>query len=160
MSPAALTPPWRRRALTEGEQALGQALYGDTIDWPAVGLFWAPAAPHGAMVPLGLTIVHGARWPAPADFAHAPLAQQGWFIHELAHVWQAARGEWLAGAKLFALGRGAYRVALREGRSFFDYNIEQQAEIARFVFLARCGAPASEAPPARALEALWSQARG
>ena len=158
MTAPGLTPPWRRRGLTPGEIALGRRVFADQIAWPQVGLLWAPAAPHGAMVPLGLTIVHGARWPPPRDFAAAALDQQGWFIHELAHVWQAARGEWLAGAKLFALGRAAYRVRLTADKRFFDYNIEQQAEIVRFVFLARAGALPAGAPPRAGLEALWAGA--
>lgn len=147
--------PWTRRALTTGEIALGRGVFADAIDWPRAGLLYAPPLPHGAMVPLGLTIVHGLRWPPPQDFAADTVDRQGWFIHELAHVWQAARGVVLAAAKLRALGRGAYRVHYQAGKPFDAYNIEQQAEIARMVFLARIGRPLPQSPPRAALEALW-----
>mgnify|MGYP001809696460 CR=1 FL=1 len=129
--------PWARRALTAGEIALARTIFAEQIDYAAVHIFNAPLMPHGAMVPLGATIVHGAQWPPPTDFTADTLDRQAWFIHEMAHVWQAATGVTLAAAKLSALGAGAYRVSLEPGRSFFDYNIEQQAEIARFLFLAR-----------------------
>jgi hypothetical protein len=102
--------PWTRRPLTAGEIALGRTVFAETIAWPQVGVLYAAPMPHGAMVPLGLTIVHGLRWPPPQDFAADTLERQGWFIHELAHVWQAARGRLLAWAKLSALGARAYRV--------------------------------------------------
>jgi hypothetical protein len=80
------------------------------------------------------------------------LPEQGWFIHELVHVWQAARGVVLPLAKLSALGRNAYRVNWHEKDRFGAYNIEQQAEIVRALFLARA-ADAADA----VLETLWAR---
>lgn len=146
---------WERRALTKGEIELGRIVFGDEIEWPRVRVLQAPAMGFGAMVPRGRTIVFS-RWRAVRDFADAPLEDQGWFVHELAHVWQAARGVVLAGAKLGALGRGAYRYTARAGAKFKDFNIERQAEIARHLFLARMGAHEPGMPNTAWLESVWA----
>lgn len=140
------------RALTAGETALAMGMFGQGIAYPKVRIVQIPRLHFGAMVPWGRIIVF-ADWRAPQDFTAAPLAEQGWFIHEMAHVWQAARGIVLPLAKLRALGRGAYRVRLHPGQPLAAYNIEAQAEIARLVWLARMGATA---PDAR-LAALWAR---
>jgi hypothetical protein len=151
---ASLMQPWERRALSAGEIALGRGMFGDAIAWPRVRLLQAPAFAFGAMVPLAKTIVF-ARWRASNDFASAPLSEQGWFVHELAHVWQAADGAVLAAAKLGALGKKAYSYKPRAGAKVSSYNIESQAEIARHLFLARAGEPEAGAPERAWLEEIW-----
>lgn len=146
--------PGQRRALTAGEVALGRMVFDGEIDWPHVRVFQGPSLGFGAMVPLGRTIVFS-RWRAARDFAEAPLDEQGWFVHELMHVWQAKHGVFLAGAKLGALGKLAYAYEPQRGATFKDYNIERQAEIARHLFLARAGSEA-EIPPQAWLEEIWS----
>jgi hypothetical protein len=147
---------WQRRALSEGEVRLGRSVFGDEIDWPRVRVLQAPALGFGAMVPRGRTIVFS-KWRAARDFAQAPLDDQGWFVHELAHVWQAARGVVLAGAKLGAIGKRAYVYKPRADARLIDYNIERQAEIARHLFLARAGANAPGMPPREWLETVWAR---
>lgn len=146
--------PGERRALTSGEIALGRSVFIDEIEWTAVRIFQAPNLGFGAMVPLGRTIVFS-KWRAAWDFAHAPLWDQGWFIHELAHVWQARQGVVLAGAKLRALGKRAYAYKPLAPK-LSAYNIERQAEIARHPFLARQGAPEEGAPHRQWLEETWA----
>lgn len=146
---------WERRALTYGEVAIGRSVFGEEIDWPRVRVLQAPALGFGAMVPLGRTIVFS-KWRAARDFARAPLDDRGWFVHELAHVWQAAQGVLLAGAKLRALGRNAYSYKPSPGATFESYNIESQAEIARHLFLARLGAKEPGMPPHEWLEDTWA----
>ena len=145
---------FERRALTQGEIALGRAMFGDGIDWPRIAILQVPPWGFSAMVPFGHTIVFG-RWRAPRDFSRAPLGEQGWFVHELMHVAQAARGAVLAGAKLTALGAKAYGYKARSGARLGDYNIERQAEIARHLFLARALQPQAGAPPREWLEEIW-----
>lgn len=144
------------RMLTEGEISLGRGVFGDAVAWPRVGIAQAPRwVPFAAAAPFGRTIIYG-QWRAAEDFAHAPRDQQGWFVHELAHVWQAARGVVLAFAKLRALGKSAYRVTLTPDVLLRDLNIEAQAEVARFLFLARLG---ERTPYPRAvLEDVWARA--
>lgn len=143
-----------RRRLTDGEILLGRGIFADEIEWRSVRIAQLPPLGFAAMVPLGETIWFS-NWRAPNDFARTLPAAQSWFIHELAHVWQARRGVVLAFAKLRALTRGAYRVNYRPGRPFEAYNIEAQAEIARLLFLARAG---FETKPKQAdLEDVWAR---
>lgn len=151
---ADLMHPGEKRALTEGEIALGRSVFGDEIDWPAVRLYQTRPLGFGAMVPLGRTIVFS-KWRAARDFVAASLDEQGWFVHELMHVWQAKRGVVLAGAKLGALGKGAYIYKKRTGVKLHRYNIERQAEIARHLFLARSGFEERGMPDKSWLEAIW-----
>ncbi|MFZ4121754.1 MAG: hypothetical protein ACOYKM_08820 [Caulobacterales bacterium] len=143
-----------RRRLTPAEVALAQSVFAEQITYSKVRVFQGPTLGFGAMVPAGTTIVFS-RWRAPLDFAKTEPTEQGWFIHELAHVWQAARGVILAGAKLSALGAKAYRYSLKPGDRLADFNIEQQAEIARGVFHARLGQKAPGHPAPDLLEAVW-----
>jgi hypothetical protein len=144
-----------KRGLTEGEIALARTIFADEIDWPRVRVLQAPRLGFGAMVPLGRTIVFS-KWRAARDFAQASLDEQGWYIHEVTHVLQAARGTLLAAAKLGALGKAAYVYTAKPGARFKHYNIERQAEIARHLFLARAGAEEPGMAPRRWLEDIWA----
>ena len=143
------------RPLTAGEIAFARPIFHDELALERVRLFQAPAFGFGAMVPFGRTIIFS-RWRAPRDFSFADVEAQGWLLHELTHCWQAAHGRILAAAKLKALGVRAYAFAL--GGRFEDYNIEQQAEIVRSLYLARAGALSIAS--VGELEALWAQRNG
>ena len=146
--------PGESRGLTAGEIALGRSVFGDEIAWTKIRIIQAPRLGFGAMVPFGRTIVFS-KWRAAHDFSGAAMWDQGWFVHELAHVWQAARGVVLAAAKFNALGKGAYAYEPRLPQ-LSAYNIERQAEIARHLFLARAGAPEEGAPSKEWLEEAWA----
>ena len=139
-----------RRALTPGEIALARIVFRDEIDYRRVRIVQAPSLPLGAVAPLVNTIFFFS-WRAARDFARAPAQEQAWFIHELAHVWQAQRGKVLAVAKLKAMGKKAYRQTPGK-RGFSALNIETQAECARFAFLERIGAAS---PEGARYAALW-----
>lgn len=147
---------FKSRPLTAGEIALGRSIFGNAIDWAGMRIFQAPFLGFGAMVPFGRTIVFS-KWRAARDFSKASPSEQGWFIHELTHAWQAKRGVLLAAAKLSALGKGAYAYTPRTGACLKNYNIERQAEIARHLFLERVGAPESGAPQRAWLEDVWAK---
>lgn len=144
-------PPQGLRDLTPGEIVLGREVFEAAGRWERARVLHTALPGRLGVVPFGRTIVFTAQ-PAMADFSLAPLSLQGWFVHELTHVWQASRGVILPLAKLAALGRGAYRLDLTRSRAFGRYNIEQQAEIVRRLFLARRGAD----PDRAALEAIWA----
>ncbi len=146
--------PGQSRRLTAGEIALGRSVFGDEIAWSKIRIRQAPALGFGAMVPIGRTIVFS-KWRAARDFSTASLWDQGWFVHELTHVWQAARGVVLAVAKLNALGKGAYAYTAKTPK-LRAYNIERQAEIARHLFLVRANAPEAGAPSREWLEETWA----
>lgn len=135
------------RGLTGGEVLLAKGVYGDLIDYDKVVVIncpylpWQPLATF--MAPNGCIFVHREHY--QADYAVLDLSYQGIFIHEMAHVLQYQKG-------ISVLGRGAllqtayylsckrynpYRYVLQEGKSFFDYNIEQQGDIARDIFFKR-----------------------
>ncbi|MEZ6024377.1 MAG: hypothetical protein R3C16_13410 [Hyphomonadaceae bacterium] len=146
----------QRRPLTPGEIALGRSVFGDEIDWPRVRVFQAPSLlGFGAMVPRGRTIVFS-KWRAARDFSRTALGERGWFVHELMHVWQAARGVTLAMAKLGALGKRAYAYKPRSKARLKHYNIERQAEIARHLLLARAGEREDGMPDREWLEDIWA----
>ena len=98
------------------------------------------------MAPMGDIYFHpnGGGW--SDDFSTESLARQGFFIHELAHVWQAQKG----GRFYLPLMRHPfcrYDYWLETGKPFGRYGIEQQAEIVRHRFLADRGAPVPVEPP-------------
>jgi len=140
--------------MTSGELAIARVMFGDDRAFAGVQIVQAPPLGFSAMAPFSGAIIFSA-WRAARDFTSAPLAERGWLVHELTHIWQARRGAIMPLAKLSALGSSAYSYALQPGKPFAAYNIEQQAEIARHLFLARCAAPAAGAPPRAALEAVW-----
>ncbi|MET0182622.1 MAG: hypothetical protein ABW199_07030 [Caulobacterales bacterium] len=152
-SPSIRMRDWERRKLTEAEIRIGQSMFADEIDWSRVRIAQAPAVIFSAMVPFGDTIWFG-RWRAPRDFSQTFNTEQAWFIHELAHVWQARRGKVLAVSKLSALHKHHYHVELRPGAGLDAYNIEAQGEVARFLYLARCGEKTRI--PLEELEKLWA----
>jgi hypothetical protein len=140
----------RRRLLTTGEVAFARSVFGDAIDYGRVRLIegkWWPFQPRGsAMAPMGNIHFHpdGGGW--SEDFSKESLARQGFFIHELTHVWQSQKG----GRLYLPLMRHpfcSYAYRLAPEKPFDRYGIEQQAEIVRHIFLAERGAQVPIAPP-------------
>jgi hypothetical protein len=130
------------RPLTHGEIELARSIFGDAIDYSKVRLFkakWWPFHPRrSAMAPMGDVWFHpdGGGW--SEDFSNEPLSTQGFFIHELTHVWQAQkRGRFYLVLTRHPFCRYDYR--LEPGKPFSRYGIEQQAEIVRHRFLADRG---------------------
>jgi hypothetical protein len=146
------------RALTSGERAIASEIFARRLVLDGLSVYQAPRLPFHAMVPLGRTILFS-RWQAAHDFSETEFGEQSWFIHELVHCWQAREGIVLPLAKLGALGHRAYRYALIPGKPLRAYNIEQQAEIVRHLFLARRGALEAGASPRNGLEEVWSGAQ-
>lgn len=140
----------RRRHLTHGEVELVRSIFGDAVDTARVRLVegkWWPFQPRRtAMAPMGSIYFHpdGGGW--SEDFSKEPLARQGFFIHEMTHVWQAqSKGRFYLPLMRHPFCR--YAFALKSGKPFGRYGLEQQAEIVRLRFLAdRCAARA-DAPP-------------
>lgn len=146
--------PFERRALTPGELLIARFMFLDERPFAKTSVVQLPRLGFGAMAPVQRAIIFSG-WNAPRDFAAAPLEERGWFVHELTHIWQALGGRIMPIAKLGAIGSHAYRYRFDPSRPFSAYNIEQQAEIGRHLFLARNGKPATDAPPLEALEDVW-----
>jgi hypothetical protein len=142
------------RPLTSGEMMIVRFMFGDETRFVKTRVIQSPRLGFGAMVPSARTIFFS-QWAAAWDFTHCSLDERGWFVHELVHVWQALNGRVMPVAKLSALGAAAYIYQYEPGKPFSAYNIEQQAELGRHLFLARNGRPAREAPKLEALEEIW-----
>jgi hypothetical protein len=138
------------RPLTSGEIELGRSIFGDAIDYSKVRLIkgkWWPFHPrNAAMAPTGHIWFHPEAGGWSEDFAKEPLLAQGFFIHELTHVWQAQkRGRLYLPLMRHPFCRYAYR--LTPGKPFSGYGIEQQAEIVRHRFLSERGMAVPITPP-------------
>ncbi|MFL6720408.1 MAG: vgr related protein, partial [Sphingomonas sp.] len=137
------------RGLTPGEVELVRSIFHDAIDLARVRLIegkWWPFQPRrSAMAPMGDIWFHpdGGGW--SEDFSKEPLAIQGYFIHEMTHVWQAQKG----GRFYLPLMRHPfchYAYYLTPQKRFDRYGLEQQAEIVRHRFLADRGVPVPVIP--------------
>jgi hypothetical protein len=138
------------RSLTSGEIALARSVFGDAIDYSRVHLVkgkWWPFHPrNAAMAPMGNIYFHpeGGVW--SKDFAKESLGRQGFFIHELTHVWQAqTKGRFYLPLMRHPFCRYAYELA--PGKPFAHYGLEQQAEIVAHRFLADRGGRVPCTPP-------------
>jgi hypothetical protein len=147
----------QRRMLTTGEIELARSIFKDSIDYSRVRLFegkWWPLHPRrAAMAPTGDIWFHpdGGGW--SDDFSKETLSRQGFFIHELTHVWQSQKG----GRFYLLLMRHPfcrYSYTVRPGRPFRRYGIEQQAEIMRHFFLETRGVSLPNTPSLEELTKL------
>lgn len=151
------------RGLTPGEIALAQTLFKDAIDYTRVAIHdtkYVFFQPHDSgMTPNGAIYAVGRTTYSP-DYSREDLRdsrrRRGFFIHEMAHVWQyqlnvlrpiaAAMGEYCR-----CLGKYArtYRYELMRGKDLLQYRIEQQAQIIQdYYLLAHSGQrEANEAAP-------------
>ena len=143
------------RSLTEGERRIARSIYRGSIDLAAVTIrrrkwFWFQRR-DTLMAPCGHIHVHPSsdRW--SEDYSQERIGLQGLLIHELCHVWQAQhRGRFYLPLMRHPFCR--YRYRLRPGLRFEDYGLEQQAEIARHVFIQRAGYAVPGAAPLPLLE--------
>lgn len=151
------TMPVSSRTLTSGERALASEVFCDAIDYDRVRLharkYWPLHPRTHTMAPDGNLWFHPHGDLYCADFCSERVVLQGHFIHEMTHVWQAqTRGKWYLPLMRHPFCRYGYQLV--PGRPFGRYGIEQQAEIARHVFLYRKGVTPPKAPPHDMLEAL------
>lgn len=136
---------FRYRHLTEGEIAMCQGVFANLIDYSKVLVMNHPYLPwqpkHLFMAPQGY--IHVRNIDYKADFSKEKLGYQAVFIHEMAHIYQhqqnisvLIKGALLQSAYFLTLQRyNPYHYTLKSGKKFFDYNIEQQGDIAKDIFL-------------------------
>lgn len=145
------------RPLTLGETALASTVFGDAIAYDQVRIVrgkWAFFQPRETvMAPCGHVHFHPAGSLYRDDFAAAGLGDQGLFLHEMTHVWQAQTcGRFYLPLMRHPFCRYAYR--WQPGRPFDRYGLEQQAEIVRHAFLLAHGFRLPDKPPLDAYRAL------
>lgn len=135
------------RGLTSGEIEMARPVFGHLIDYAKIKIFnipylpWQPA--NIFMAPNGNLFVHQKYF--RADYSTCSISLQGIFIHELAHILQfqqhtnvIVKGAILqAGYYLSFKHYNPYQYQLIQGKAFSSYNIEQQGNIARDIFLNR-----------------------
>ena len=139
-----------RRPLTPGEIALCRTVFGNAVDYGRVRMVkrkWWPFQPrNSAMAPMGNIYFHpeGGAW--SDDFSKESVRRQGFFIHEMTHVWQAqAKGRFYLPLMRHPFCRYSYE--LHPGKPFNRYGLEQQAEIVAHRFLAERGVVVEQCPP-------------
>jgi hypothetical protein len=124
------------RALTDGEVALLQPIFGDGIEYAHVRVIDAsfPLQPAGGyMTPRGQLYAPGPLW--QPDFSTVDADLRAVFVHEMTHVWQFANGMDLViqGVVDYTRSGGNYKrtyaYELVAGRDLTDYRMEQQAAI-------------------------------
>ena len=145
------------RPLTAGERDLASSIFGNAIDLDAVTVKrkkWFPFQPKNVlMAPTGHIHVHPASDHWSEDFAEEHVHAQGWFLHELTHVWQSQkRGKYYLPLMRHPLCR--YDYAVRAGWPLERYGLEQQGEIVRHAFLLRNRITVPGAPPLPVLESI------
>ena len=138
------------RPLTAAETALVRSVFGNSIDYSRVRLFkrkWWPFQPrNSAMAPMGNIYFHpdGGAW--SDDFSRESLGRQGFFMHEMTHVWQSqAKGRFYLLLMRHPFCRYSYEI--EPEKPFNRYGLEQQAEIVRHIFLSERGASVAQCPP-------------
>jgi len=131
------------RALTAGETTLARQVFGDSINYAAVKIHdraYVPFQPkNSGMTPRGEIYMRDCY---SADYSKDDLYQRGFFLHEMAHVWQfqnkilhpiAAAAELNLKHK-FNYG-AAYDFQLEKGKDLTRYGMEQQASIIQQYFV-------------------------
>jgi hypothetical protein len=145
------------RPLTEGERNLAASVFGSALDFEPVTVKrkkWFPFQPKNVlMAPTGHVHIHPASSHWSEDFSQERVQAQGWFLHELTHVWQTQhRGKYYLPLMRHAFCR--YDYAVRANWPLERYGLEQQAEIVRHAFLLRHGVTIPGAPPLAVLESI------
>jgi hypothetical protein len=143
------------RPLTEGETRLCASMFGGAIDYSLARvanrkwIFFQPS--NTIMAPLGTIHFHPRSGLYHEDFSLSPIGVQGLFIHEMVHVWQHQKGIFLP-IRRHPFCR--YDYAIRPGRRFERYGLEQQAELVRHAFLLRHKVTIQGAPPLAQYETI------
>lgn len=120
-----LIKPLSSRYLTSGEVAIARSVFADKLETDSIELCTHRLVLKGyAVSPNGNIYFH--RDGLPSDFSVLPLGMRSWFVHELVHVWQIQYGIKVVRGALFDR---RYAYALKAGKDFLDYGIEQQAQM-------------------------------
>lgn len=133
--------PITSRNLTEGEKAIATSVFGHHLDVSNIKLCTHRFVLKGyAISPNGNIYFH--KDGLPNDFSELGLSSRSWLVHELTHVWQIQQGLKVV---RHALIDRRYSYALKKGKDFFKYGIEQQAQMVQDYYIAResgkeCGA--------------------
>ena len=138
-------PAFKGRGLTSGEIRICQSVFSDLIDYSTVHIMNHPYLPWQArdviMAPKGY--IHARNMHYKEDYSQESLNYQALFIHEMTHILQhqqhinvLLKGTILQTAYFISFKQyNPYAYTLKSNKSFWEYNIEQQGDIARDIFL-------------------------
>jgi hypothetical protein len=132
------------RPLTEGEIRLARSVFGDAIDYAKVhisdGRYSSLQSEDSAMMGLDGNIYMNKAY--TSDYSIAGAIWQGYFIHEMTHVWQYQNKVLHPLKEAVSLMlkhkfnyRAAYGFRLEEGKDLTQYGMEQQAAIVAEYFM-------------------------
>lgn len=125
--------PISTRPLTKGEVCIAESVFGDTLVLDDIKLCTHRLVMKGyAISPNGH--VYFAKYGLPDDFSVLSLSMRSWLVHELAHVWQIQQGIKVVRGAIFDR---RYQYALKAGKDFFRYGIEQQAQMIQDYYIKR-----------------------
>lgn len=138
---------FKYRSLSLGEIQISKKVYGDLIAYDQVKIMNHPYLPwqpeNVLMAPQGYIHVRNAHY--SNDYSCETLNYQALFIHEMAHIYQhqhgvnvLLQGAILQSAFYLSIRRyDPYKYTLKAGKRFSQYNIEQQGDIAKDIFLGK-----------------------
>ncbi len=126
------------RELTTGERKVAREIYGKSIRYSKVrihqGKYFFTQPPDSGMTPRGE--IYASDTAYHDDYSNESAGTQGFFIHEMGHVWQYQNGilNPIWSALKIQISHGfkygaAYAYRLDAGKTLTDYNMEQQASI-------------------------------
>lgn len=126
------------RDLTTGEKRIAQEIYGSSINYSKVkihaGKYFSGQPDNSGMTPSGEIYASGGAY--QDDYSTKDAYTQGFFIHEMGHVWQYQNSIlniiWSAVKEQIKYDldyEKAYPYMLDADKTLTDYDIEQQASI-------------------------------
>ena len=136
---------FRYRNLTQGEIEMCQTVFGSLIQYQQVKIVNQPYLPwqpnNMFMAPEGYIHIRDLHF--KNDYSKENINFQGIFIHEMTHIFQyqhhinvLLKGALLQTARFISFNLyNPYQYTFKKGKKFFDYNIEQQGDIARDIYL-------------------------
>jgi len=132
------------RHLTTGETELARQVFGNSIDYATVKIHDKAYVPviqpkNSGMTPNGEIYTRDCY---SADYSRGDINQRGFFIHEMAHVWQYQNkilhpiAAWAALTLKNKFNYAtAYDFQLDKNKDLINYGMEQQASIIEEYFL-------------------------
>lgn len=121
----------KERFLTNAEKTLAYEVFGSALDVNNIRIVaHRMVLKDYAISPNGSIYFNVKDW--CEDFTARSIHEQSWLIHELTHVWQIQQG--VAVVRKALMDR-RYAYVLTAGKAFFDYGIEQQAQMVQDYFV-------------------------
>ena len=145
-----------KRLMTEYEMSEARKVFAQSLDFNQISIHEEIQWPdrlaklgslfHRTEPPTHNAVTLGNHIYFPIELQTAEVKDMAWLVHELMHCWQfqhrgirylleALSAQWRLGPSAYAYGwKAGLKTALDQGKSFDDFNPEQQGEIARHFY--------------------------